>query len=308
MKRRDFLLKSAMAGAAAGIPLLAGKNLSFGFLSDPQTSKGSTKAPAGEGNPINVAFVLSKSAVIIDFCGPWEVFQDTTVPGRKGPYFNLYTVAETMQPVVASAGMQIIPDYTFDSAPAPNIIVIPAQRGQTDKMLDWIRKASKTADLTMSVCIGANVLAATGLLAGRPATTHHNSYRIFAARNPDIKVQRGVRFVDDGNVASAGGLTSGIDLALHVVERYFGRHAAVQTAYYMEYLGDGWKNPDANSMYKETPVATGGGPPRCAVCGMEIDANSAPKTEFHNKVYYFCTDDHKAEFERNPQAFVKEGA
>lgn len=307
MNRRDFLYKSAMAGAAASIPLLAGKTLSLGLNSAPPTAPSSTQAAAREGTPINVAFVLSKSAVIIDFCGPWEVFQDTNVPGRKGPYFNLYTVAESMQPVVASAGMQIVPDYTFDTAPAPNIIVIPAQRGQTDRMLDWIRKASKTADLTMSVCIGANVLAATGLLAGRPATTHHNSYSIFAARNPDIKVKRGVRFVDDGNIASAGGLTSGIDLALHVVERYFGRDAAVQTAYYMEYLGDGWKNPDANSMYKETPAASGG-PLRCAVCGMEVDAASAPKTTFHNKVYYFCTDDHKAEFERNPQAFVKEGA
>lgn len=82
----------------------------------------------------------------------------------------------------------------------------------------------------MSVCIGANVLAATGLLAGRQATTHHNSYGLFAAKNPDVHVKRGVRFVDDGNIASAGGLSSGIDWALHVVERYFGQEAATQTA------------------------------------------------------------------------------
>jgi putative intracellular protease/amidase/YHS domain-containing protein len=305
MKRRDFLNKSAMVGAAASLSLLTEKALSLTRNPDPQTSKGSITVPAPD--PINVAFVISQGAVIIDFCGPWEVFQDTNVPGRKGPYFNLYTVAESMQPVRASAGMQIVPDYTFDTAPAPKIIVIPAQRGQTDAMLNWIRKASKTSDLTMSVCIGANVLAATGLLAGRPATTHHNSYNLFASRNPDIKVKRGVRFVDDGNIASAGGLSSGIDLALHVVERYFGKEAAVQTAYYLEYLGDGWKNPDVNSMYKETPAASGG-MPRCAVCGMEVDTNSAPKTTFHNKVYYFCTNAHKTLFEQTPRAFAGEGA
>lgn len=307
MKRRDFLQKSVLASAAASISLLAEKSVGKTDNADPQTSKSPIKPTAWNGEPVNVAFVISEGAVIIDFCGPWEVFQDTNVPGRKGPYFNLYTVAESVQTLRASAGMQIVPDYTFDNAPAPNIIVIPAQRGQTDTMLNWIRKASKTSDLTMSVCVGANVLAATGLLAGKAATTHHNSYGVFASKNPDIQVKRGVRFVDDGSIASAGGLSSGIDLALHVVERYFGEDAAVQTAYYMEYLGDGWKNPGVNSMYKKTPVASGGAP-HCAVCGMAVDATSAPTLTFHSKVYYFCTDDHKKQFEQNPRAFAGEGA
>jgi YHS domain-containing protein len=159
----------------------------------------------------------------------------------------------------------------------------------------------------MSVCVGANVLAATGLLARRPATIHHNSYKVFATRNPEIKVVRGVRFVDDGNIASAGGLTSGIDLALHVVERYFGREAVVQTAYYMEYLGDGWKNPDANRVYNEMPAATGG-MASCMVCGMEVDPKSSPKIAFHRKDYYFCSEEHKALFERNPQSFLGDHA
>jgi transcriptional regulator GlxA family with amidase domain/YHS domain-containing protein len=301
MRRRDFLQKSAAFGAVSSISLLT-ENLSFS-ADETKSSKGVTSTSAPGNNAIPVAFVISQGAVVIDFCGPWEVFQDANVPGRKGPAFDLYTVAESLQPVRASAGIRILPDYTFENAPSPKIIVIPAQRGQSEAMLNWIRNASRKADLTMSVCIGANVLAATGLLGGRPATTHHNSYGLFAARNPDIHVQRGVRFVDDGNVASAGGLSSGIDLALHVIERYFGREAATQTAYYMEYMGEGWKNPDANRMYKEIPVSSREHP-RCAVCSMDVDPGSAPKVVLKGKEYYFCSQEHKAEFEKNPAAFA----
>ena len=254
MKRREFLHNSAMLGAATTLALLPQRLV---FARDGAASSEKASAPSAPAqDAIPVAFVISQGAVVIDFCGPWEVFQDATVPGRKAPAFDLYTVAESPQPVQATAGMKIVPDYTFANAPPPKVIVIPGQRGQTEAMLRWIVNASRNADLTMSVCVGANVLAATGLLAGRSATTHHNSYSLFAARNPDINVKRGVRFVDDGDLASAGGLSSGIDLALHVVERYFGREAARQTAYYMEYLGDGWKNPDANRVYKDSPVSS----------------------------------------------------
>ena len=97
----------------------------------------------------------------------------------------------------------------------------------------------------MSVCAGAFVLASTGLLAGKPATTHHSSYKSLAIQFPDIRVQPGARFVEFGNIATAGGLTSGIDLALHVVERYFGRKVAEDTAYLLEYQGTGWTDPAA---------------------------------------------------------------
>src|SRR5437764_874558 len=82
-----------------------------------------------------------------------------------------------------------------------------------------------------------------------PTTTHHSAYRELAAAFPDITVKRGARFVDQGNIASAGGLSSGIDLALHVVERYFGRDVAQSVAYNMEYQGQGWLNADSNEIY-----------------------------------------------------------
>ena len=76
--------------------------------------------------------------------------------------------------VTASGGLKLVPDYTFENAPAPKVIVIPAQSG--DAMLEWIRKSAKTADVVMSVCTGAFILAKTGLLSGKAATTHHGSY------------------------------------------------------------------------------------------------------------------------------------
>ena len=131
-----------------------------------------------------VAFLLSEGAVLIDFAGPWEVFQDVSVPGRAGDAFRLYTVAATTAPIRASAGMRIVPDYDFRTAPAPKVIVIPAQRDHGKPAIEWIRRCARTADLTMSVCTGAFLVAKTGLLDGRSATTHHSSYgrRSIAAR------------------------------------------------------------------------------------------------------------------------------
>ncbi len=101
----------------------------------------------------------------------------------------------------------------------------------------------------MSVCVGALVLARTGLLNGKSATTHHDAYKQFANEFPTVHLVRGVRFVEEGNLATSGGLASGIDLALHVVERYFGRKVAEATAYNLEYQGLGWKDPGSNAIY-----------------------------------------------------------
>ena len=101
--------------------------------------------------------------------------------------------------------------------------------------MQWLRDAAQRADLVMSVCTGAYVLAEAGLLDGKSATTHHESWDDFAATFPRVRLVRGRRFVEHEHVATAGGLTSGIDLALRVVERYLGRDAAVLTARYMEY-------------------------------------------------------------------------
>ena len=240
---------------------------------------------------------------MIDFTGPWEVFQDVMIPGRADHPFHLYTVSESTSPIHASSGMKIVPDYTFENAPAPKVIVIPAQSQPSEATLEWIRKSTKTTDVTMSVCTGAFVLAKTGLLSGKAATTYHGAFVSFANEFPDIHLKRGARFVEDGNLATAGGLSSGIDLALRVVERYFGREVAQKTAYNMEYQGLGWMNPDSNQVYAAMPVSTAEHP-LCPVCGMDVDPATAPKSVFKGTTYYFCSDDDKKTFDAAPDKFV----
>jgi transcriptional regulator GlxA family with amidase domain len=81
---------------------------------------------APERGSIPVAFPIAHGAVMIDFCGPWEVFHSADIPGHRGDAFQTYTVAETLEPITASGGMKIVPNYTFQTAPAPKVVVIPA--------------------------------------------------------------------------------------------------------------------------------------------------------------------------------------
>jgi len=225
--RRGFL------GGALGLAAAAGAR-AWGV----SAPGGSLTAPAK--GTIDVAFLVSDGAALIDFCGPWEVFGDVTVEGRdpESP-FRLYTVADSAARVRVAGGMQIVPDFTIANAPAPRVIVIPAM-SPTPAVLDWLRQRSASADLVMSVCTGAFTLARTGLLDGGPATTHHLFLDRLGRDFPRVEVRRGKRFVERERLATAGGLTSGIDLALRVVERYFGRTVALRTAEYMEYESRAW--------------------------------------------------------------------
>src|SRR5205807_8405870 len=143
---------------------------------------------------------------------------------------------ETKKPIRTSGGMQILPDYTIQNAPPPKVIVIPAQSQPSPAVLEWIKKSSKTTDVTMSVCTGAFVLAKTGLLSGKSATTYHGAFGRFAIVFPEIQLKRGARFVVNGNLAPAGGLSSGIDIALYMVISIYGCEGAQKTGFSMEYL------------------------------------------------------------------------
>jgi len=273
--------------------------------SEPGSRAATLPAPAlraPQTGSIPVAFLISDGAVIIDFCGPWEVFESVQVPGRREEPFSLYTVAETTKRVTASGGMKIEPDYTLHNAPVPKVIVIPAQSGAGEPALEWIRQMTHNTDVTMSVCTGAYVLARTGLLRGQSATTHHSSYSDFAMQFPDVHLVRGARFVEARNLATAGGLSSGIDLSLRVVERYFGREIATQTAYYMEYQGQGWMDPNSNQAYLARRASTSAHPV-CPVCDMDVDPATAPRSVYRDKTYYFCTPAHKEAFDQKPESF-----
>jgi transcriptional regulator GlxA family with amidase domain len=200
---------------------------------------------------INVAFIVSDQTALIDLAGPWEVFADTMLAPHGGPWrggddmimpFHLYTVSDA-QKSISAEGLQVVPNYTFENAPKPQVIVVPAQGGRSEEQKKWLLENATAADITMSVCTGASMLAADGLLNHQRATTHHMYVDEMQKRYSAVQFVTGLRYVDNGKVATAGGLSSGIDLALHVVERYYGGEIAQATADYMEYRGELWKNP-----------------------------------------------------------------
>lgn len=198
---------------------------------------------------IKVAFAISDHVNVMDIAGPWEVFADTSLKDAQGkdvaPY-QLYTVAASKAPLQSAGanhpGLAITPDYDFANAPKPDIVVVPAQHG-SPALKAWLKKIHAQHVTIMSVCTGAFKLAQAGLLDGKEATTHHWYFGNFARDFPDVKLVKDVRYVQaDPITFTAGGLTSGVDLALHLVAERFGQDAAQQTANFMEYLGTGWKS------------------------------------------------------------------
>lgn len=227
MNRRELLVAGASL-AASQLPICA-------LAAKPIT--------APKQGPILVAFVVGPGANVMDVAGAWEVFQDAMAPSRGTTAddqmpFRMALVSDTKKPLLATGGLTMTPHFSFDDdVPQPNVIVMGAQGEHTPAKLAWIRETSKKADITMSVCTGAFLLAKTGLLDGMQATTHHDFYDSFQKQFPQVNLVRGPRYVEneDGRLCTAGGLTSGIELALRVVQRYFGDSCLTQTAYYMEY-------------------------------------------------------------------------
>jgi transcriptional regulator GlxA family with amidase domain len=214
--------------------------------------KGRAAAAAPKAAPdfagrIPVAFVMGPGSTMIDFAGPWEVFQDAG--DGENQAFYLYTVSDSTDEIMTTgnfandkaSGLRFRPDFTFADAPQPRVIMMGAQGGHTPAKIDWIRKAADKADFVFSNCTGAFLLAKTGLLDGLQATTHHDFFDSFEKDFPKVKLIRDARYVDNGKLITSGGLTSGIDGALHIVERMLGRERAERTIAYMEYSGDGWR-------------------------------------------------------------------
>ncbi|HEY0614017.1 MAG TPA: DJ-1/PfpI family protein [Candidatus Elarobacter sp.] len=226
MVRPHFL--SALAASALAAPALAASE------ADAAAATG-VRAKLLPGQRI-VAFSITDSANVIDLAGAWEVFQDTPLPGHDNETaFLLYLVGPAARAVEATGGMQLMPRYTYANAPRPDIVVVGAQAGAPE-LVPWLQKQAQTAEVVMSVCTGAFKLAKAGLFDGKSATTHHDFYDAFEKQFPKVRLVRGQRFVDEGRVVSAGGLTSGIDLALHLVERMHGRPHADAVASYMEFV------------------------------------------------------------------------
>ena len=216
------------AGVAAAVPQA---------LRAADLSAAATPLKVPPGGKIRVAFMISSQANVIDLAGAWETFQDTMLPSGEMP-FELFTLAEATDVVEMTGGLRIEPTYSFgaDDIPHTNVLVVGAQSDGSERFMSVLRDVQGKVDLTMSVCTGAFKLAKSGILDGKSATTHHEYYDQFAKQFPKVNLVRGVRFVDNGSIITAGGLTSGISAALHVVSRYFDAPTAATTASYMEFV------------------------------------------------------------------------
>lgn len=187
----------------------------------------------------NVAILLFDEIEVLDFAGPFEVFAATNeLHGNE--VFNVVTVALKPGTIRARNGLKVIPEYTVDNCPPPHVLIIPGGAGtrpllNQPLLLEWIRLRARTAEVVMSVCTGALVLAKAGLLDGLRVTTHHQNLAELAALAPTATIDASARFHDHGKILTSGGISAGIDCSLYVVARELGEPAAAATAHYMEY-------------------------------------------------------------------------
>jgi transcriptional regulator GlxA family with amidase domain len=197
------------------------------------------KAAARGAGQRNVAILVHEGVELLDFAGPGEVFSAARLPDEGGRAFNVYLVAESLEPIRSQGFVEITPNFTFETCPEPDLIVLPG--GATGRpmnnpaTMEWIEDSAPEAEVVLTVCTGALLLAKAGLLDGLAATTHHGSIAALRRMAPDTAVHEGLRYVDNGRIITTAGVSAGIDGALHLVSRLLGETAAVDAAWYMEY-------------------------------------------------------------------------
>jgi transcriptional regulator GlxA family with amidase domain len=186
-----------------------------------------------------IAILLFEDVEVLDFAGPFEVF---SVTAQLSGYHSLEvkTVAKTKSLIRAKNGLQVIPDLEIAELRAVDILVLPGGDGsktviQDTELMEWIGQMAKNAQTVFSVCSGARILAKLGFLKGQHFTTHHEVFEDILAIEPTALTDKNPRFVDNGKFMTAAGVAAGIDLSLHVVEKYFGKRVKERTARYMEY-------------------------------------------------------------------------
>jgi len=186
-----------------------------------------------------IGILLFDGVEELDAVGPWEVLAWWTLHHPEDGY-EVVTVAETDARVTCAKGLRLLPDLALADAPELDVVVYPGGQGTrahlTDPArLDWIRRQRQTASIMTSVCTGALVYAAAGLLGGRPATTHWSAFDELQALDPTIDAKHDVRYVDDGDTITSAGVSAGIDMALHLVDRLAGRERAVEVRRAIQY-------------------------------------------------------------------------
>ena len=186
-----------------------------------------------------IGIALFDGAEELDWAGPWEVLA-AWAEQWPDDGVRVFTLARSDGVVTCAKGLRVLPDETWETAPAMDVLVYPGGRGtrtelKDDAVLDWVRGLAGQGTLVASVCTGSLVLAAAGLLDGKPATTHWQSLELLPTLGSEIEVRPDDRFVDNGNVITAAGVSAGIDMALHLVVRLHSAERAREVRRYIQY-------------------------------------------------------------------------
>lgn len=188
-----------------------------------------------------VGILLFNEVEVLDFAGPFEVFSLTTLTDSKSKPFVVKTISENGEIIKARNGLMVKPDYSFESHPSLDIVIIPGGYGAEEieinnpNVIQWIKKQSSKAEFMTSVCTGAFLLAEAGILDGKRATTHWMDLDRLEQQFPSVSVQRNVKFVDEGSVITSGGISAGINMSFHLISRLYSNVVSKQTAKRMEY-------------------------------------------------------------------------
>lgn len=182
-----------------------------------------------------IGIVLFEDAEELDWAGPWEVLTMACKDGDR-----VVTVAETMEPIRCAKGLRVLADHTFGDSPPLDVIVVPGGNGtraemKNPAMLEFVTAQAARSEWTASVCTGSFVLWAAGLLEGRRATTHWAAIDELQAHAPELRIEPGERWVVDGNVVTAAGVSAGIDMALWLVGQLYDEDHARATQSFIQY-------------------------------------------------------------------------
>ncbi|AOO66466.1 DJ-1/PfpI family protein [Sulfurospirillum halorespirans] len=193
----------------------------------------------------SVGIYIFDNVEVLDFAGPYEVFTtasrvfNKTASSLAHPPFEVFTIGKTKQSIYARAGLKLHPDYSMTTHPSLDLLIIPGgvvtKELEDDDVIAWIKSTASSTPITASICTGAFLLAKAGLLEGKASTTHWEDIDELHALFPSLHVKENMRWVDEGSIVTSAGISAGIDMSLHLVERLMGKELAVNTARQMEF-------------------------------------------------------------------------
>jgi transcriptional regulator GlxA family with amidase domain len=186
-----------------------------------------------------IGIFLFDDVELLDFAGPYEVFTAVNEV-QKEMLCKVYSISETGKTIKTINGLQVLSDFSIHNCPPPDILIIPGGNGTREllsnvSLMHWLKESAEKSETVLSVCSGARLLAKAGLLDELEFTTHHLVYEDVSKLAPTAKLRKEKRFTDNGKVMTAGGISAGIDLSLHLTEKLFGQPTAKNVQVYMEY-------------------------------------------------------------------------